>query len=88
MTAWVPISDDWPGYEIDLCDGTVRSVDRVIVETTGKQRHLRGVTLAQVRGRQEQPQVTLSRGGYRRSYRVADLLDQARRRSIGEAIAS
>ncbi|KUH97950.1 hypothetical protein AU190_22255 [Mycolicibacterium acapulense] len=76
---WVHVKG-WPGYELDLATGIVRSVDRVIVETTGKTRRIKGVTLVQVPDVRGHPQVTLSHGGRRKAFRVERLLSEAHKR--------
>lgn len=74
---WQPISDDWPGYEIHLRTGEIRSVDRIVVDSLRRPRRLRGVVLVQVPDNRGRPQVTLSHRARRRTFRVDALLSQA-----------
>ncbi len=78
VETWVPLSDEWPGYEIELHTGVVRSVDRIVVDTLLRPRRLRGRTLKHTAARWGDS-VTLSRGGQRRCVRVDELLYQARK---------
>lgn len=70
---WRPVPD-WPGYEVDLNNGAVRSLDRVITERpTGRRRRLKGRDLVIVDDVRGHPQVTLSRPGRRKVYRIERL---------------
>ena len=76
----VPVPEYQDYYELNLDLESVRSVDRVVDcgHPTGYTRTLRGVELVQSVGRQGFRQVTLSRNGRRKAFRVAALLAQAR----------